>query len=488
MGLFFYFCCMRRRSIQIFIFLLIANGAVAQADSTHWDLARCIDYALKNNISVRQADLQVRFAQVDYLQGKMALYPSASFNGNLGLSSGRNQDPTTFGLTTVSYAFNQYSLQASVDLFNWFSKKNNVAVKALNVESGMLAAEKARNDVALNVAAAYLQALLANEQVNVAVVQVQQTSSQLDRTRKQVDAGALPELNAVQLESQLATDSSNLVTARSNANLAILQMKALLNLDAAASFDIDKPPVESIPVDPIAELQPDAVYELAVANQPQQKADEVNIKAAKKSIEVARAQRYPTFSLFGSLGTTFNNKAQEVKSVSQANVPLGTVQVGATNYQVYPINPYPVYNYGNIGYFNQLNQNFRQSVGISVGIPILNGGTLRAAWQRSKLNLEQVELTKEQNSLTLKQDIYRAYNDAMAALQKFNANRKAVDAAQKAAEFAQKRYDVNLLSTYDLINSQNSLQTARIQLLYAQYDYVFKMKVLEFYKGQGLKL
>lgn len=479
---------MTLRYFPLLFLLLAARLAAAQTDSTHWDLERCVEYALKNNISVRQADLQVRFAQVDFLQSKAALYPTANFNGNVGFSSGRNQDPTTYGLTTVSYTFNQYSLQASVDLFNWFSKKNNIAVKALNIESGMLAAEKARNDVALNVAAAYLQGLLAYEQVNVAAVQVQQTASQLDRTRKQVDAGALPELNAVQLESQLATDSANLVTAQSNANLAILQMKALLNLDAAANFDIARPPVESIPVDPIAELQPDVVYQLAVANQPQQKADEVNIKAAKKSIEVARAQRYPTFSLFGSLGTTFNNKAQEVKSVSQANIPLGTVQVGATNYQVYPINPYPVYSYGKIDYFNQLNQNFRQSIGIGVGIPILNGGTLRSAWQRSKLNLDQAELTKEQNSLSLKQDIYRAYNDAMAALQKFNANQKAVDAAQKAAEFAQKRYDVNLLSTYDLINSQNSLQTARIQLLYAQYDYVFKMKVLEFYKGQGLKL
>ena len=104
------------------------------------------------------------------------------------------------------------------------------------------------------------------------------------------------------------------------------------------------------------------------------------------------------------------------------------------------------------------------------------------------MNVKQVELRKEQNSFTLKQDIYTAYNDALAAMQKFNANKKAVEASQKAYDFAVKRYEVGLLSTYDLVTTQNSLQTAKNQLLYSQYDYVFKMKLLEFYKGQGLKL
>jgi outer membrane protein len=118
----------------------------------------------------------------------------------------------------------------------------------------------------------------------------------------------------------------------------------------------------------------------------------------------------------------------------------------------------------------------------------LNGGALKTSWQRSKLNVKQVELQKERNSFTLKQDIYKAYNDAVAAVQKFNANKKTVAATQKAYDFAIKRYDLGLLSTYDLIATQTSLQQAKSQLLYSQYDYVFKMKLLEFYKGQGLKL
>lgn len=453
-----------------------------------WDLRKCVEYALNNNISIKQADLQIEFAKLDFQQSKWSQYPSLNFSGNLGYSSGRNQDPTSFGLITTGYLSNGYSLQSSVDLFSWFTKKNTVILKNINVQAYQALADKAKNDIGFNVAVAYLQALLAKEQIKVAGVQLSQTKAQLDNTRKQVDAGKLPELNLAQMESQLAVDSSNYIGAETTARQLLLQMKALLHLDAAADFDIASVPVDLIPVENLADLQPDAVYTLAMQNMPQQKADELNVKAAKKSVDIAKGNLYPTVSLFGSLGATYNNKAQEIISKTQINPAIGTVTVGSTTYQVYPAVPYYTYNYGKIAYFDQLNQNFRQTIGIGVSVPIFNGGSLRTNWQRSKLNLKQSELLKEQNSFSLKQDIYKAYNDALAALQKFNANKKSVETAQKAYEFASKRYDLNLLSTYDLLISQNALLTAKIQMLYSQYDYVFKIKLLEFYKGQGIKL
>lgn len=451
-------------------------------------MRKCVEYALKNNITVKQADLQIKFAELDLSQSKMSKYPMANFNGNAAYSSGRNQDPTTFSLITVGYLYNSYALQTNVNIFNWFTLKNTVAVKDFNFKAMQAGAEKARNDISFNVAVAYLQVLLAKEQANLAGIQVAQTRSQLESTLKQVEAGKLPELSAAQLESQLATDSSNLINAETSAQQLLLQTKALLNLDAAADFDIASVPVDQVPVDNLADLQPEAVYNLALANLPQQKVDELNLKAALKSVKVARGSMYPTFSLFGSLGTTYNNQAQEIKSVSQLNLPVGTVTVGGTPYQVFPLSPFNIYNYGNITYFSQLSQNFRQSVGVSVSVPLLGGSSLHTGWQRSKLSLRQTELQKEQNSLTLKQDIYKAYNDALAAIEKFNANKKAVQTAEKTYDFAKKRYDVNLLSTYELLNSQNSLLTAKTQMLYSHYDFVFKMKLLEFYKGQGIKL
>lgn len=473
------------RILTLTFCLLIFSRSFSQEK---WDLRRCVEYALQNNISVRQADLQIRFAELDLHQTRLSQYPSFNFGGNLGYSSGRNQDPTSFGLITTGYLSNSYSLQSSVNLFNWFTQKNTVALKDLNLQATQAGVQKARDDISLNVAVGYLQVLLAKEQAKLALIQVNQTRSQLESTRKQVDAGSLPELNAAQIESQLATDSSNLIAAETSAKELLLQLKALLNLDAAAAFDVAEVPVDLVPVESLADLQPDVVYSLALSNMPQQKVDELNLKMATKSVQIARGNMHPTVSLFGSLGTTYNDKASEIISKMQVNPPIGKVDVGGTTYQVFPMNPYDVYNYGNVKYFNQLNQNFRQSIGLSVNIPILNGGALRTGWQRTKLSLKQAQLQKEQNSMTLKQDIYKAYNDALAALEKYNANNKAVETAQKVYDFARKRYDLNLLSTYDLLISQNSLLSAKTQSLYSHYDYVFKMKLLEFYKGQGIKL
>ncbi|HMK27317.1 MAG TPA: TolC family protein [Chitinophagaceae bacterium] len=479
---------MIRQGIKLGIALLFFHSSFAQPAIEKWDLRKCVEYALEHNISVRQADLQIRFAELDFKQSKMAQYPTANLNSNLGYSVGSNQDPTSFSLITSGFLFNNYSLQTGVDLFNWFTKKNTVAVKDLNLKATQAGVEKAKNDIALNVAVAYLQILLAKEQVNLASAKVIQTKAQLESTRKQVEAGNLPELSAANLESLLASDSSSLIGAETAVQKSLLQLKALLNLDAGLPFEIVTPSVQAIPVENLADLQPEAVYNLAIANMPQQKVDELNLKAALKSVQVARGSMYPTISLFGSLGSRFNSKSKEIRSITQktSTTAFGTVLVNGTPYQVYPY--YPEYTYGKIKYFDQLDQNFNQSIGISISVPILMGGTLRTEWQRSKLNVKQVELTKEQNSFTLKQDIYTAYNDAVAAVQKFNADKKAVEASQKAYDFAMKRYDLGLLSTYDLITTQTSLQQAKTQLLYSQYDFVFKMKLLEFYRGQGLKL
>jgi outer membrane protein len=480
--------CPPRIILFSFALCLFSHSFAQSPTGDQWDLQRCVTYALEHNITVRQADLQVRFAALDLQQSKWAQYPYVNLSTNVGYSAGRNQDPTSFGLTTSAYTYNNYSLQGSVDLFNWFSKKNTIAARDLDVKATEAGLEKAKNDIALNVAIAYLQVLLNKEQVNLAKSKLIQTGSELESTRKQVEAGKIPELNAVNLESLFATDSANLVNAETLVRQSILQMKALLNLDPALAFDIVTPPVGMIPVESLGELQPESVYALAVKNMPQQKVDELNLQAALYSVKAARGAMYPTVSLFGSLGSAYNNKAKEIKSKSSFNGPIGTVTVGPSTYNVYPVTPYETYNYGNIGYFEQINQNFRQSIGLSISVPIMNGGNSRAAWQRSKLTVKQVELTKEENSFSLKQDIYKAYEDAVAAVQKFSADRKAVEASQKAYDFAVKRYDLGLLSTYDLVTTQNNLQTAKSQLLYAQYDYVFKLKLLEFYKGQGLKL
>ena len=143
---------------------------------------------------------------------------------------------------------------------------------------------------------------------------------------------------------------------------------------------------------------------------------------------------------------------------------------------------------GKTSFFPQLSDNFRKSIGLSLSIPIFNGASARTAWERSKLTITNLEYQKQIDNQKTKQDIYTAYNNAIVALEKFNASKKSVETAERSFSFAKKRADVGMLSTFELITNQNNLFTAKLQNVLDQFDYVFKMKVLEFYKGQGLKL
>jgi outer membrane protein len=481
--------------IIIITVLLFDTPVIAQEK---WDLKKSVEYAWSHNVTVKQSAVQAGIDSLTLRQNRLSQYPTASINTNTGLQFGRSIDPTTNQFTTTQLLFQQYNFQTNVTIFNWNNIKNNILSARYGAEASKMDIEKAKNDLGLNVASAYLQALLAREQINVAEVQVQQTQGQLLDTRKRVDAGSLPELNAVQLEAQLATDSSNLITAKANAEQNLLSLKALLYLDAAAAFDIDAPPVDLIPVDPIVELQPDYVFNMAMKFQPAQKSNELRIKSLEAAIKASRALMYPTIAAFGGLGSRFSNPFKEITGVTflgynPADPGGPVVNVSGTNYPVLSPNvkfTQSSKSFGRLwnGWGSQINNNFSQNFGIAISIPIFNGGIASINYQKSKLNLQNAQVNREQIDQTLKQNIYQAYNSAIAALQKYNANQSTVNATQKAFDFATKRYNLGLLSTLELITSQTNFTKAKLDLLTSHYDYVFKMKVLEYYKGQGIRL
>lgn len=467
----------------LLILLLLPSFCFAQEK---WSLQQCVEYAIKNNISVKQADVQARFDKLTLDQSKMALYPNVNSQHNLGLQFGRSIDRTSNQFATGSTLFASHNLNVDADLFNWFRKRNTIEANKYTAEASVAKVDKARNDIALNVANAYLAALLNKSQIDVAKVQLAQSREQVDNITKQVKAGALPELNLAEMQTQLANDSATYITANANYILSLLQLKALLNLDAAREFDIENPPVESIPVEPLAELEPATVYNIALQNLPQQKINNLNLKAAEKNVLVARSAMYPSFSVFGSMGSNYSNR--KFPKYQMATVPIGYVDVGGNRNVVYSeINTLaPGYSRGT--YFNQLNENLGQNIGLSASIPIFNGGMARTNWKKAQLNVESQQLLKEQDAQTLKQDIYQAHANAMAAIEKYNASKIAAESAQKAYDFARKRFEVGLLKPIDLITNQNNLFRSKINMLSTQYDYVFKIKLLEFYKGRGLKL
>ncbi len=453
----------------------------------NWDLKRCVDYAVANNISVKQADVQARLAKLTLDQTKLSQIPTLTFGTGLGVNSGRYQNPTTFTLVTQTTMDNSLALQSTVTVFNGFYLQRTIQANRYAWQATLANTDKLKNDISLNVANAYLQVLLDNQTTTASQGQLRLSQNQLELTRKQVKAGTLPELNAAELESQVAQDSSTYITSQGNTIQAVLTLKAYMDLDASVPFDVDTPPVEEIPIEPLADLQPESVYSLALTYQPLQKMDALQIESARKTVQATKGAMYPVVSLYGNLGSNY------VNTPGQSAVPyafLDTVGhvVGSNTPVTGLAEGYNLVNTKAPGYFTQLNQYFAQSVGVNVSIPILNNGILRTNYAKSRLNLRNQELQRDQDNLTLKQNIYQAYTAAVTALQKFEANKITLAATQKSYEFAQKRYNVGMLNTIDLLTNQNNFFNAKINLLSSQFDYVFKMKVLEFYKGLGIKL
>ncbi len=485
------------RYIFSFIFLVFTLSLTAQ-EPAKWDLKTCVEYAIKHNISVQQADIQARLAKLQADQAKSNQLPTMSGSSGLGMRLGRSIDPVTNAFTTTQFLYNNFGLNGGIQLYNNNRLNNTAAASNFSWLASIADLQTAANDISLNVATFYLQVLSTIEQSEIAKIQIAQTNEQLAATKKRVEVGLLPEINLLELETQLANDSSNYITAISNVAQSKLSLKALLNLDAADAFEVDVQPVDKIKLQGFADLQPDYVFTVAEQNLPNIKAANLRLKAAEKNRLVAKAGFYPTLSFGYSLSTNFSNSFKYISGVEPAGFsnisPTSPfVTVGAAKYYVQS----PLYtttttnrDFSNIwnGWSKQLDNNFGQNFGFQLSIPIFNANQSKTAYQQSKLNYQSVSLQQDNAQRKLKQDIYAAYTNAVVAFNKLNATQKAVTSAEKAYHFATKRYELGLLGTIELLNNQNNFLKAKVNFKSAQYEYVFRIKLLEFYKGEALSL
>lgn len=482
-----------RKYLLLTAIILLANLSLHAQDK--WDLRRCVEYALSKNVSVRQADIQARISAILLKESKLQQIPSLNFSANHGLQFGRSLDYTTNTYSDNNAMYQQFGLNTQVNLFNWNSQRNTIKSNEYNNKADQASVDKAKNDIALNVARQYLLVLLDIEQANVTEIQLKQSQAQLANTQKQVDAGALPELNALEIAAQVTRDSANLISALTTVEVDKITLKGLINLPADMPFDLEVPAVENIPVDNILDLSPAEVFTMAMQSQPNIKVNNLRLLASQKAYQAAKGRQYPTVSAFGQLGSRF---FAPFKLTNQ--VPLGIVP----NENIYVMNgteKLPVYapqtgivttrqSFGQLwgDYGAQVKNNFGQSVGIGLNIPIFNGWSARSYIERAKMDIRNKELIIEQDTMRLKQDIYTAYNQAKGSFQTFSARQKEVATAERSFELATKRYQIGVMQTIEWLTNQTNLYNARINLLISQFDYVFKMKVLEFYKGQGIKL
>lgn len=479
-----------------FICLAFVGFTTVKAQDNLWDLKRCVDYAQKNNVSVKLADIQVRLAKLETERARLAQHPTLNLNTSLGTQFGRSVDPTTNQFTTTQLLFNSINVNGGVQVFNWGALKMGREIAAFNAQAAQIDVERITNDISLNVATFYLQVLATKQQIALSQTQIEQTQNQLKFTKIRVEVGALPELNIAEFEAQLARDSVSLINSKANYDQAVIQLKAAINLPMTEPFDVTTPPVDKIPIETLAELDPAGLYKLALTTQPLQKANDIRIKSANKSILQARTQLYPTISAFGGLGTNFAGNQQVFRGFRPSgaiDTTIAFVPIGSNNFKVLSPNLVPVVSNQSFwemwkGYGTQLGDNFRQNFGIQISVPIANNGNAKLGMQRAELNYKNAQLNAQQSNIALEQAIYQAHTVAIASMKRFNASKRSVELAEVSYNFSKKRYENGVGTTLDVLTNQNNLNRAKTELLNAQFEYVFRMKLLEFYKGQGIKL
>lgn len=467
------------------LFLLVSLSAIGQEK---WDLQKAVVYAIANNITVKEAVTQAELARLNMVQAKNSMYPTLQGNISGGYSHGLSQNPTTNTLQSASFLSGSIGAQSSYSIFTWGARKFNIEANELNLKASEFGVEKAKNDISLLVANAFLTVMLRMEQARINEAAIQLSKAQLSNTQKLVNAGSLPELNALQQEGQLVKDSSALLQSQSLIQQGLITLKAYLNIDIASPFEIDAPNLEAIPVDNLMDLQPAEVYALAVESQPSIKQYYFQIEAAKKQVSFARANMYPTLSAFGGLNSRYiNSKFPSIVGL-QTNQPTGAFIVDGGGNKVNVLSDRPLYDKKSIALFRQLNNNFGQSLGLNLQFSIFNAGQAKTQWKRAQVSVLQGNLQQDQEKINLKNNIYTAYEQAFSSYQKYKASLRTVEVSQRALDISKKRYDIGLLGTLDYIITQNNLTNAQIEAVSNHYDFVFKMKVLEFYKGNGIRL
>ncbi len=448
-----------------------------------WTLRECVDYALQNNISIKQNEINTALAGINYIHNAASMLPSVNGSASQSYNYGRSGDPFSYTFTNNSIRSNNLSLNANITLFNGFQMQNTLRESKLNFLAGKYDLQKISNDISLNVVSDYLQILYSIDLLSSAQNRVDEFTKQRDRTKLMSDAGSVTKSNFLDAEAQLATEEYNRVAAENQLNNAYLGLAQLLELDSVAAIKIAVPELDIADISILSQT-PQSVF-VAAQNLPEIKSADTKVLAAEKGLAVARGAYSPRLSMFGSLSSGYSSTTQRPVGGPIFN---GLNVSGITDSGDSVRVPSYSYKYQKTPFGDQLTDNFQKSFGFNLNIPLFNGWSANTGVKRAKLNLQNSKYSADLIRNQLFKSIQQAFADALAAQKKFAAAQKSTDAFKESFTYAQKKFDAGLLSSVEFITQRNNLSKAQTDLLQAKYDFVFRVKILDFYSGKPLTL
>ena len=469
---------------------LIVCSAQAQ-EKKIWDLEECVDLAYERNLTVQRSELSMRNSEVGLHQNQLSRIPTLNTNIFNSWRWGRSIDPTTNLFTTQRINSNGANATSNFLVYSGSRLNRSIKQGQADVEAGYYELEKAKNDVALDVVFGYLQVIFTRELLENSRAQLNTTETQLDQTSKLVDAGSLPITNKLDLQSQLASNEVDVINAENDVNLAILRLKQFLQIPAEEEFDIVTPDFD--PADyAFVSYSVGEVYKQAEATQPEVKAADLRIHSAELGTKVANSDHIPQIFLQGQFFTNFSDQNSaptgEFERVVQDLGTVGYLRDDPTQLvNAFPIvNEVPIREVQNIP--TQWVDDRSWSVGFNIGIPIYNGWQTRSNVQRAKIQEDLAKIDAVETRNVLRQTIETAYNDAQAAVKVYDAAQKQVAALEESFRATETSYNLGAVNFVDYQVASFNLFSARSNLVRAKFDYIFKLKVLDFYLGNPLTL
>ncbi len=434
--------------------IFLISAAISNAQNT-WSLEKCIEYALENNIQIKQQQLNTDYYENQVSQAKSNKLPN--LNAQLGndYSFGRS---LTYDNTYKNVNSASVSGGASTNLTIWngFILSNEVKRQELDLQATMQDLQKAKDDIMLNIAGAYMEILFAQEVVLIDTAQIFVTKQQINRTQQLVNAGSLAKGSLLEIQAQQAREELQLVNDQNTVELAYLTLYQLLDLPIEQHFKIEKPVLPEIKAN-ITMANSLDVYNNALNTRPEIIAAQLRVKSAEKQLEIAKGNQYPSLSFGANYYNLYNNKYTDV---------FGS----------------------NIVFSDQLKNNGRASAGFTLNIPIFNRFQVRNAISNANLQIYDYKYRLQTASNTLRKDIEQAYANALASLNRYISSQKAVVSMEEAFRYIEEKFNVGMVNSVDYNLQKNQLTVAQSQLLQAKYEYIFRTKILDFYNGIPVEL
>lgn len=486
---------MKKEFLHALIFLFFGyTSCLAQVDTVKqaqtppsiakWSLKQCVDYALANSLNVQRSFYTVENSEVDLRAAKLSRLPTLNGSASYGSSWGRGLDPVSNGFVTQQINSANLGGNTSLPLFNGLRIHNNIKQNQRAYAASEQDLLKTKNDVILNVANLFINVVFNKELVENAKFKLASSQQQFDRTKKQVQAGALPKSEELNLDAQVAGNELTVVQQENSLALSILRLKQAMQMPASDPFDVDVP--DLAPEDLVVDQTRDEIFDIAKQTMPEIRSSQLKIESSLYGIRAARGNLYPRLSLNGSINTNYSSISESEfypdNTVAFSASPVGYVNQDI-NSPVFSLRPNGVFR-DTYTFDQQIKDNVYRTLTFQLIIPIFNNYSARATLQRSIIQKEQAQINAKEMSNTLRQNVEMAFNDAASAAKMYNSSLRQVQAREEAFRMMNQRYIAGAATSFEFQVSQNDLYQAKTDLARAKYDFIFKKKVLDFYQGK----